>query len=203
MREKLMTSHKKWPWLKKDDKAFFRGSRTSGERDNLILLSKSKPDLADAKFTKNQAWKSPEDSLGTDPAPEVVLEDHCRFKYLFNFRGVAASFRHKHLFLCGSVVFHVGDDWNEFYYGGLKPWIHYVPVSSEASSEEIEDLILFAKHFEEISKEIAENGRSFVENHLTFNDVETYWFALLKSYAKLLNFKVEMNEQDVKFVEIK
>ena len=31
-----------------------------------------------------------------------------RYKYLFNFRGVAASFRFKHLFLCNSLVFHVG-----------------------------------------------------------------------------------------------
>lgn len=48
----------RWPWVKKNDKAFFRGSRTSEERDPLILLSRSNPDLVDAKYTKNQAWKS-------------------------------------------------------------------------------------------------------------------------------------------------
>jgi protein glucosyltransferase len=202
MRAKLESSSKKWPWAKKEDKAFFRGSRTSGERDNLVLLSKAKPDLVDAKFTKNQAWKSREDSLGMDPAPEVVLEDHCQFKYLFNFRGVAASFRHKHLFLCGSLVFHMGDEWNEFYYGALRPWFHFIPVPNEASSSEIEDLISFSKRFPEISREIASNGRQFVEDHLTLKDVETYWEALLKSYARLLEFKVEMPPNE-KFVEIK
>ena len=45
---------------------------------------------------------------GEDPSPEVSLEDHCKFKYLFNFRGVAASFRLKHLFMCKSLVLHVG-----------------------------------------------------------------------------------------------
>ena len=32
--------------------------RTSAERDPLILLSRSNPELVDAAYTKNQAWKS-------------------------------------------------------------------------------------------------------------------------------------------------
>jgi protein glucosyltransferase len=140
MTKTLEESSKAWPWHKKLDQAFFRGSRTSSERDTLVLLSAAKPDLVDAKYTKNQAWRSTKDTLGMDPAEEVVLEDHCRYRYLFNFRGVAASFRHKHLFLCGSLVFHVGDEWYEFYYSALKPWLHYLPVASDASSEELEDL---------------------------------------------------------------
>lgn len=47
-----------WPWNKKHNKAFFRGSRTSDERDHLVLLSRAEPDLVDAQYTKNQAWKS-------------------------------------------------------------------------------------------------------------------------------------------------
>lgn len=54
-------------------------------------------------------------------------------RYLFNFRGVAASFRLKHLFLCGSLVFHVGDEWQEFFYPQLRPWVHYIPVKQDLS----------------------------------------------------------------------
>lgn len=57
----------------------------------------------------------------------VCVAFYCR--YLFNFRGVAASFRLKHLFLCKSLVFHVGDEWVEFFYPALRPWVHYIPVS--------------------------------------------------------------------------
>ncbi|CAL1278037.1 unnamed protein product [Larinioides sclopetarius] len=121
----------KWPWSKKKDKAFFRGSRTSSERDELVLLSREHPDLIDAQYTKNQAWKSDKDTLGAPPAKEVSLEDHCAYKYLFNFRGVAASFRLKHLFLCRALVFHVGDEWVEFFYHRLKPWVHYIPVATD------------------------------------------------------------------------
>lgn len=48
----------RWPWEKKENKGFFRGSRTSDERDALVLLSRAEPDLVDAQYTKNQAWKS-------------------------------------------------------------------------------------------------------------------------------------------------
>lgn len=46
------------PWDAKIPKGFFRGSRTSAERDPLVLLSREKPELVDAQYTKNQAWKS-------------------------------------------------------------------------------------------------------------------------------------------------
>lgn len=45
-------------WEDKIDKAFFRGSRTSSERDPLIMISRENPGLVDAQYTKNQAWKS-------------------------------------------------------------------------------------------------------------------------------------------------
>ena len=46
-------------------------------RDPLVLLSRRLPDIADAQYTKNQAWKSDEDTLGMPPATEIPLEDHC------------------------------------------------------------------------------------------------------------------------------
>lgn len=50
-------------WQDKINKAFFRGSRTSSERDPLVLLSRENPELVDAQYTKNQAWKSEAVSL--------------------------------------------------------------------------------------------------------------------------------------------
>ena len=72
--------------------------RTSNERDSVVLLSRSRPDLIDAAYTKNQAWKSIkvfmggrvlvkhannynfQDTLNAPPVQEVKLEDHCRYK---------------------------------------------------------------------------------------------------------------------------
>ncbi|XP_046405782.1 O-glucosyltransferase rumi homolog isoform X2 [Ischnura elegans] len=182
-----------WPWEKKKKLAFFRGSRTSSERDALILLSRERPDLVDAQYTKNQAWKSDKDTLYAPPASEVPLESHCHYRYLFNFRGVAASFRFKHLFLCRSLVFHVGDEWNEFFYFQMIPWIHYIPVKSTATKEEIRELLEFAMSNDEVAQEIAQRGYDFIWKHLRMKDVECYWKSLLKNYAKLLRFTPNLN----------
>ncbi|XP_069141741.1 protein O-glucosyltransferase 1-like [Argopecten irradians] len=153
-REIIPREAEKWPWAAKLDKGYFRGSRTSSERDPLILLSRKHPDLVDAQYTKNQSWRSKADTLGEDPAKEVRLEEHCQYKYLFNFRGVAASFRLKHLFLCNSVVFHVGDEWLEFFYPALKPWVHYIPVKQDLT--DVQDLLEFAKENDAEIQKIAE-----------------------------------------------
>ncbi|CAH2218599.1 O-glucosyltransferase 1 [Pelobates cultripes] len=58
MREQLSLAANLWPWDKKIPKGYFRGSRTSPERDPLILLSRESPELVDAEYTKNQAWRS-------------------------------------------------------------------------------------------------------------------------------------------------
>lgn len=79
-REDLLRSAAQWPWEKKNSTAYFRGSRTSPERDPLILLSRKNPKLVDAEYTKNQAWKSMKDTLGKPAAKDVHLIDHCKYK---------------------------------------------------------------------------------------------------------------------------
>ncbi|MEQ2223770.1 Protein O-glucosyltransferase 1 [Ilyodon furcidens] len=189
MRDELKKSAAQWPWKKKETRGFFRGSRTSPERDPLILLSREAPDLVDAEYTKNQAWKSEKDTLGRPPAKEIPLVNHCKYKYLFNFRGVAASFRLKHLFLCGSLVLHVGDEWQEFFYPQLKPWVHYIPVKQDLS--DVRELLQFVKENDVIAQEIASRGQEFILNHLQMEDISCYWERLLAGFGQLLTFKPE------------
>ena len=191
----MKKASEKWVWEKKQSKAFFRGSRTSDERDSLVLLSREDPNLVDAKYTKNQAWKSMSDTLNEEPAEEVSLEDHCKFKFLFNFRGVASSFRFKHLFLCNSLVFHVGNEWDEFFYDSLKPWVHYIPVDSKATSEELKSLIKFFRKHNKISQEIANRGYDMIWNNLRMKDIECYWRKLLKGYGNLIQYDVELDTE--------
>ncbi|KZC09459.1 PREDICTED: O-glucosyltransferase rumi homolog [Dufourea novaeangliae] len=193
-RVSLDKASKNAPWSKKEGKGFFRGSRTSSERDNLVLLSRSKPDLVDAQYTKNQAWKSDEDTLYAAPASEAPLESHCKYKYLFNFKGVAASFRHKHLFLCQSLVFHVGDEWTEFYYDAMVPWIHYIPIPKDADQIVLEEIMQFAKENDELSKKIADQGKDFIWNNLRMSDIVHFWKKLIRRYSKLLTYKPSLDE---------
>jgi protein glucosyltransferase len=183
MRQTLNKARQKIPWSKKESRGFFRGSRTSSERDPLVLLSRTHPELLDAQYTKNQAWKSDEDTLGYPPASELKHEEFCQFKYLFNFRGVAASFRLRHLFLCGSLVLHVGSDWIEFFYNNLQPWYHYIPITTDLN--DVENILLFVQNNDRLSGKIARQGRDFIWNYLTMENVEIYWKELLLEYEKL------------------
>lgn len=189
-RESLSEAAEAWPWEEKLDLAMFRGSRTSAERDPLVRLSRQCPNIVDAQYTKNQAWKSSKDTLGMEPAEEMSLESHCQYKFLFNYRGVAASFRFKHLFLCRSLVFHVGDEWLEFFYPAMKPWVHFIPVPKNADEEELFNLIEFAKEHPDLSQKIADRGASFVKNNLRMLDVGCYWRDLLRKYTEYLTYKV-------------
>lgn len=189
-RERISSVANDFEWTTKSNLAFFRGSRTSAERDSLVLLSRANPDVADAKYTKNQAWKSSADTLNAEPAPEVYLEDHCRYKYLFNFRGVAASFRFKHLFLCRSLVFHVGEEWQEFFYPEMRPWVHYVPVKVDPSAEELHSLIEFFRRHDDLARQIADRGFQHIWDNLELKHVHCYWRRLLRRYAKLLRYDV-------------
>jgi len=186
MRESMNKSALKWTWEKKLSKGFFRGSRTSSERDPLVLLSWYEPTYVDAHYTKNQAYKSKEDTLGLPPAEEIPLDEHCNHKYLFNFRGVAASFRFKFLFLCRSLVFHAGDEWLEFFYHAMKPWVHYIPVST--ALVEVKDLIEFVRENDALVQRIADRGNKFITNHLRMKDIQDYWFKILRRYAKLMKW---------------
>ncbi|XP_031769652.2 O-glucosyltransferase rumi homolog isoform X2 [Galleria mellonella] len=201
-RVSISSAADKWTWDKKEEIAFFRGSRTNEERDALILLSRSDPDLVDAKYTKNQAWKSDADTLYAPPASEVSFEEHCKYKYLFNYRGVAASFRFKHLFLCKSLVFHVGNSWLEFFYPSLRPWVHYVPISPTAKADEIKKYIEFFKENDSLAKEIADRGFQHIWDHLTDKDVKCYWRKLLKKYALLIKYDVN-KDKDLIRIDIK
>jgi hypothetical protein len=283
------------PWEQKQKIAFFRGSRTSAERDPLVrigppptsasacpasgrlpvlIASRSAvdfggggtgqkfPDLVEARYTKNQAWRSPADTLHMEPAPEVTSPSpsptttarsapsslpscvqrfsncaECRCIWRITASTVicsisvewsvlavtlpaplslashnvmhglrvsqAASFRHRHLFLCNSLVLHVGEEWLEFYYPNMKPWVslfgsvvlrcvgrsadsprvrcvllrmqvHYIPVSADFS--DAEELIRFVHANDALVRRVAQAGHDWVKQHLRMDDVANYWY---------------------------
>jgi protein glucosyltransferase len=100
---------------------------------------------------------------------------------------VAASFRFKHLFLCDSLVFHVGDEWLEFFYPSLKPWVHYIPIKKDLS--DAREMILFAQENDEVVRQIAHRGLQFIWKHLRMEDVQCYWRKLLMRYSLLTRWK--------------
>lgn len=102
-------------------------------------------------------------------------------------RGVAASFRLKHLFMCKSTVINVESTLIEYFYPMLKPWLHYVPVASDLS--DLVQVIEFLRANDEVAREIADEGFRIISQNLTMGSVKRYWLNLLTAYQKLLTFK--------------
>ena len=90
-------------------------------------------------------------------------------------------------------MYHVGDEWLEFFYSELKPWIHYIPVNQDLKN--VRELIEFGVENDSIAKEIAERGRKFIAEHLRMDDIKCYWKELITEYTKLLKFKPKLNKQ--------
>lgn len=99
-------------------------------------------------------------------------------------------------------MFHVGDDWLEFFYPSLKPWYHYVPVSSTSTQEDLKKYIEFFKNNDKLAKQIAERGFQHIWDNLTDRNVMCYWENLLMKYSKLLKYKV-VQDQKLKKIDNK
>lgn len=189
-RRELLDAGDALSWEEKKPAVFFRGSRTNETRDPYILYGQKHPDLWDVRYTLNQSQKQTDyvtKTLGLAPAEPVSPRDHCAYRYLLNFDGVAASFRLKNVLACGGLVFYVEPRWEEFFYSKLVPGEHYVPLSLDV--EEAARTVEALRADDARARRIARNGRDFIEKHLTLAHVRRYWLDLLRDYASLQKFQ--------------
>merc|ERR1712032_1567541 len=168
--------------------------------DDLInVVAKAHPTLVDAKYTKGTSQRA--DALRRDPAaPQVKMEDHCAYRFLLDIRGVTASFRFRHLFLCRSLVFHVvaEPEWLEWFHAGLVPWVHYVPVKKDFS--DLASKVQWALDNDDMAEQIAETGFAFVRDRMRSEDVTEYFSKLLQTYANLQRWSPKLGA-DMKEVQ--
>jgi lipopolysaccharide biosynthesis glycosyltransferase len=193
-RQDMLDSGAQTPWPLKKDQVFFRGSRTNDVRDELVLYALKHQQQWNVSYTLNQSQSMTDYVLNTlklEPVEPVPLIEHCQYRYLLNFDGVAASFRLRNILACGALVLYANPEWVEFFYSQLKPWVHYVPLSSEA--KEAQRILDLLENNLVLAEQIAKNGRDFIADHLVMTHVNHYWLTLLKEYARLQRFKPQLD----------
>ncbi len=199
LRQEMEQGNLNWPWNKKIDKAFWRGSSTGDwmtllnwdkiARVKLALLALSHPDKIDARITG---------VVQCDPEiPQLVYskgitggmvtqKDHLKYKYLVDVDGNTCTFeRYFWALLSNSVVLKQMTPNIQWYYGGLKPYVHFVPVNEDLS--DLLEKIQWAGTHDREAKQIAENATAFIKEELSLEDVFVYMTCLLREYAKLFN----------------
>lgn len=195
----VVTTSVLYPFEKKISKVFWRGSTTGGTytlsnwqhypRSQLVLFSKEHPDLLDAKFTAVIQTPSHDqltevltqhDLLG----PGVSVADHISFKYLADIDGNSCTYsRLVWILFSNSLCFKQLSDNEQWYYGGLKPYVHYIPFKSDMS-DFAEQFAWAEAHPDEV-RAMIDHATTFAQTRLTQEDVFHYIYTLLLAYAKL------------------
>ena len=110
-----------------------------------------------------------------------------KFRYALHLPG---SFRGtysralQYLLWTGTTIFLYDAPYFEFYYHGLRPWVHYIPVNLT----NLEERWRWAEHHQRAARGIAEAARAFAHAHLHGGSLSAYWVNLLRNYARLQTF---------------
>jgi hypothetical protein len=197
LQKHIVAGNQKFPWSRKSDKAFWRGVSSGGHltasnweelpRAKLALLSLSHPQEIDASF--NHITQSDPD------VPELMKKhgvvtgsvekiDHLRYKYLLDVDGNSCTFDRLYwLLLSNSLVIKQVTSNVQWYYGGLKPYTHYLPIQEDFS--DLVDQISWARNHEVEVEEMAKRATQFAEDHLSIEDLMVYMYHLIQAYSRL------------------
>ena len=204
----VIEGNKSRPWRKKISKAFWRGATTGYidaqaeymkastldkfPRIQLCKLSVERPDIINAKFN----WVGNVDleaylkiyQRGYVQMPSLTsIKSHLRYKYQILVDGYTCSFSRAYwqLFSNSLILKNDSPDF-QWYYGDLKPYVHYVPVAHDFSN--LVEKIAWAQLHEREVLQIIANANEFAETHLHNEDIFLYFYLLLVEYAKLQVF---------------
>jgi hypothetical protein len=163
----------------KTNKIGWIGSCSCGDktpRPKFIAMSSEHPDILDGRavnldmFT-HDGWKNiPQRMSYQDQVDE--------WKYLIDIEGCGYSGRFKVLMNTPRIVFFVDRSYQEWFFGEMHPWIHYVPVKRDLS-----DLIENYHKIEsdlELQKSIKYNQKMFAKKYLTREAAEDRIFEIIK-----------------------
>ncbi len=187
---------KDYPWQKKRDVVFWRGSTTGGiygmdnylqfPRVKLVALSSAHPDWLDAGFTN--LCQAPPEVLQyvlekTRPlCPHLSMKDHFAYKYLIDIDGNSCTYsRCRWILLSNSTLLKPASPNIQWYYKALIPYVHYVPLKEDLSDLSI--IYSWLKNHESKARAIAEQGRKLGESLFSKEGIENYIVALLHEYS--------------------
>jgi hypothetical protein len=104
------------------------------------------------------------DSLGLLSA-HVPQEEFFKYRFQIDIDGNSNSWGLLPKLMMGSCVLKVVSEWRQWYYDGLHPWKHYVPIRNDLS--DLEERVAWCLDNDEHAREIAANGMNYA-NALVF-----------------------------------
>ncbi|MEM7175019.1 MAG: glycosyl transferase family 90 [Chlamydiota bacterium] len=195
--ERLDRMCERYPWDKKKNSAFWRGATTGGDfsqpdwrslpRARLVFLSKEAPHAINAYFHAlgPEAQANPEMQANTSLVGGFISpEDALQYKYLIDVDGNASGYsRYYWILRSNSVPFKQASFFTQWYYGALKPGIHYVPCQGDFS--DLLEKIAWANNHDDEVRKIAEASALFAYRELTVENIHAYLYFVLLEIAAI------------------
>ncbi|PSC68200.1 KDEL motif-containing 1 [Micractinium conductrix] len=130
--------------------------------------------------------KGDEYTAFTDEA--LSLSDQRRWKYSLHLDGLGCSNRLQKIMATGQTILKQDSNLQEFFYGALKPWVHYVPTGYNGV-EEIDWTVQFLRSNDDLARAIGQNARQFASTHLVEEGRSCYIKVLFEEMKKLMRFE--------------
>lgn len=185
------------PWLDKKNGLVWRGSQTGGAyskdtwrhfpRSLLVLKCAEMPTRCDAGFSaftqvSDEAKIEIEAIIGLKQP--IKLERMQEWKYVASLDGNGWADRFVRLLGSSSLVVKQNSEYEEFFYGVLEPYKHYLPV--DHNLEDLEEKLEWADRHENEVKNIIENANLFTKKHISQSKIDCYVFNLMKRYGDIV-----------------
>ncbi|VVC89633.1 unnamed protein product [Leptidea sinapis] len=178
-------------WKERDARAFWRGRDSRIERLKLIDIARANPDLINASLTNFFFFRDKEKEYGPK-IPNISFFKFFNYKYQINIDGTVAAYRLPYLLVGGGLVLKQDSPYYEHFYGQLKPWEHYIPVSRNLS--DLTEQIKWARGHDSEAHKIAKNGQNFANENLLPQHIICYHAVLFSEWSKRIEGNVVVKE---------
>ena len=160
-------------------------------RFTLLMLSLQHPGIVDARLTNYHVEESESgaalrarlERMFGGPADALPAEAFAAYKYLISTDGVGAGWKRLPISLAAGSVVLMQHRWTQFFYPGLAPWVHYVPVADDLG-DLIERYHWLTAHPSE-ARTIADAGLRFAHTHLTPPALAAYFREVIEACGEL------------------
>ena len=164
----------------------------------LVLFSKEKPDLIDARLTNFFFFREEEDLKKYGPkVSHIPLFDFFDYKYLVSIDGTVAAYRLASLLSGSSLVIKQKSKYYEHFYHRLQPGKHYIEAKGDIS--DIHAILSRLTNQSdpnymsvEAQKSIVKEANQFVKNHLLAPNIYCYYYRAITQYSLILNHESRM-----------
>jgi glycosyl transferase family 90 len=195
LQRQAATGNQRYPWESKQEIAFWRGATTGAAfsrqnygnypRFQLARKSLDYPDWVDAKFTLFcQGAEHFKGDLVGYAGGSISVPDHFKYKYQILVDGNSCAYSRAYWQLFGNSVILKNDSEDiQWYYHGLQPYKHYIPVASDF--HDLIEKLTWAKNNDAIAREISRNAQDFAQSNLSRADLYYYLYLVITRYALL------------------